>query len=55
MTSIVKAELGSWEWLCETGGSLTARQRFELLPGLLTNPSDHGGRLPVTPLVGDSR
>ncbi len=35
MTSIVKAELGSWEWLCETGGSLTARQRVELLPGLL--------------------
>lgn len=35
MTSTEKAELGSWEWLCETGGSLTGRQRFELLPGLL--------------------
>lgn len=35
MNSSVKAELGSWEWLRETGGSLTARQRFELLPALL--------------------
>lgn len=34
MNSITKANVGDWQWLEETGGKLTARERLSMVPAL---------------------